>query len=80
MSDKMDGVAPENADGYAATEELRTAWKGLIRLLAGEMVRRLERGESASKGDAQSNVPGPTERRPGAKHHPSGRSRDQGME
>jgi hypothetical protein len=79
MSDKMDGIAWENPAESEAAGEVRAAWLGLIRLLAREVIRRLDRGESPPGEDTKSNVPIAAEPGPRAKPHPSGRSRNQGV-
>jgi hypothetical protein len=79
MIDKMDGIGLENPEESEAAAEVRAAWLGLIGLLAREVIRRLDQGGSLPGEDRKSNVPIPAEPGPRAKHHPSGRSRNQGM-
>lgn len=71
MSDKMDEIAFEDPDETRATEEVRAAWLGLIRLLAREVIQRLDPGESPPGAVVtKSKVTDPAEP-PGAKDSPS---------
>jgi hypothetical protein len=79
MSDQMDVIAAEDPDESEAAAEVRAAWLGLIRLLAREVIRRLDRGESSPGEDTRSTGSIPAEPGPRARDHRPGRSRDQGM-
>jgi len=74
MSDKMDGVASENPDESEAAAEVRTAWLGLIRLLAREVIRHLDQGKLTPGEDPTPNAQGLTGPHPREKGRPSDRS------
>ena len=79
MSDEMGDIAPDDLDDSEAAASVRAAWLGLIRLLAAEVVRLLDRDTSDSGEEATADTPGPAEPRPPSRDRPSRRSRNQRM-
>ncbi len=72
MRDKMDEIALEDGDDSEVAGEVRAAWLGLIGLLAREVIRHLEQGDSPPGDQTMPNGPGSTGPGPRAKDHRSG--------
>lgn len=75
MADEIEDVAPR----HTHESEVRSAWLGLLGLLADAVIRHLDEGGESEGGDRSPHGSGGPPRPNRRKGRPPGRSQNQGM-